>query len=81
MTLHPAPARAVAEGNVQVFAVSAATTISEMLMAGPAPIEDVDQFAREQLKDPDVMEIIRYLDSGELPAGDAKARKLVAQAF
>lgn len=53
---------------MQVFAVSASTTISELLEAEPAPMEDVDSFAREQLKDPDVLEMIRYLDVSELPA-------------
>ena len=77
----PAPESAIGEGDVQVFAVTASTTIPELLEAAPTPIEDVDYFAREQLKDPDVLELIRYLDSGELPAGDTKARKLVAQAF
>ena len=44
-------------------------------------MEDVNYFAKEQLKDPDILEMIRYLDCGELLTGDSKARKLVAQVF
>ena len=45
-------------------------------------MEDVNYFAREQLKDPDILEMTRCLDCGELPSGDLKACKLlVAQVF
>lgn len=76
--VNPAPAVAVAEGEVQVSAV---TTMPELLAAKPLPAGDVDYFAREQLKDPEVLAMIRYLDAGELPVDDTKARKLVAQAY
>ncbi len=74
----PSPAQPIAEGDVQVFAVSSETTMSELLSADPLPVDDVDHFAREQLKDPDVLAMIQYLDSGTLPEDDSKARKLVA---
>ena len=77
----PAPAVAIAEGDVQVCNVTATTTLSELLDAEPHPIGDADYFAREQLEDPEVLMLIRYLDTGELPEDSTKARKLVAQAF
>jgi hypothetical protein len=59
---------AVAEGELQVSVV---TIVSA---AKPLPTGDLDYFAREQMKD---LEVIRYLDVGELPADDSRAHKLL----
>ena len=80
-SVDPAPAVAVAEGDIQVCAVSAATVVPELLTAVPVPIEDAGYFAEEQRKDPEVLELMRYLEKDELPTDNTKARKLVAQAY
>ena len=61
--------------------MSTETTISQLLVANPLLINDVHHFANEQLKDPEALVIIRYLDSGTLPDDDGNARNLVALLF
>ena len=68
----------IAVGDVQVYSVSTGSTISELLASDPLPIDDVDHFAREQLKDTDVTMMTRNL---ELPEDATIAWKVVAQAF
>ncbi len=46
---------------MQVCTVLTATTVSELLAAGPLPIDDMDHFAKEQLKDPEVLALTKYL--------------------
>ena len=41
-----APESAVGEGDMQVFAVTASTTIPELLHATPSPMEDVNYYAQ-----------------------------------
>ena len=54
------------------------TEIPALLAQSPvsAPNED---FASEQRKDPELVQLITYLERGELPADDKKARQMVLQ--
>ena len=59
----------------------AGTTISQLLATDPLPINDIDHFVKKQLKDPEILAIIRYIDACTLPKDGGNARKLVAQSF
>ena len=49
-----------------MFQVSTDVTMSRLVAADPLPIDDPDHFAKEQLKNPEVLGMTRYLDSGVL---------------
>ena len=57
----------VAEGEMQVCAVTSQTNIESLLQMEPGAITSFD-FSQEQQKNPLVLEIICYLETGEVPA-------------
>ena len=78
-----APAEGIAEGEIQVAAVSAqeshsvADDLASLLRCDPAP-ENTSAPA-EQKKDLQLAELIDYLEHGSLPDNPQKARKVAAQ--
>lgn len=54
-------------------------TITDLLTFGSQPPVDVDYFAREQLKDLEVLAMVKFLDRGCLPTEEAEARKIASQ--
>ena len=81
-----APAEGIAEGEVQVAEVSAqeshsvADDLASLLRSDPA-LENTSapDYAAEQKKDPQLAELIDYLEHGSLPDNPQKARKVAAQ--
>ena len=62
-----APDKGVAEQEVQVATVQTETTnIQSLLQSTPLPYNQ-QSFALEQQKDPEVLEIVMFLEKGELP--------------
>ena len=74
----PAPKEGVAEGEIQVCAVSSETDIESLLRMDPETVMSID-FSREQKKDPQVCEIICFLENGEIPTEEKRAKKVVLQ--
>ena len=52
--------------------------IPALLVKPPATEQNYD-FAIEQRRDPELVELITYLEQGELPADDQKARRIILQ--
>ena len=82
----PAPA-GVAQGDVQVCAVSAVNTLSErddtvdaLLQADPEQRTDRESYDEEQQKDDSIRVLVNYLDGKVLPEYSQSARKVVLQA-
>ena len=68
------------ESEIQVSSVDATTDIPTLLMVeAPDCITGQDYLGREQWKDPNLSEIIVFLEKGELPKNDSRARKLSLQ--
>ena len=63
----PAQLEGLAEGEDQVNAIRGDETISELLTADPMSNRPPDDFGREQLRDPDLKDLMTYLRDGVLP--------------
>ena len=78
----PAPKEGIAQTDVQVSLVdSAEVSVETLLQAEPelSPLAGVDSLPQEQRKDPALLEIIQFLESGVLPADEGRARKIALQ--
>ena len=78
----PAPKEGIAQTDVQVSLVdSAEVSVETLLQAEPelSPLAGVDSMPQEQRKDPALLEIIQFLESGVLPADEGRARKIALQ--
>ena len=62
----------------KVCAVSSETDIESLLRMDPETVMPID-FSREQKKDPQVCEIICFLENGEIPTEEKRAKKVVLQ--
>ena len=74
------PTEGLAESETQVATISSLpkSTIQEVLQSDPvegAP----DDLLEAQRKDPEVLEMLNYLEHGELPANDKDAHRIVMQ--
>ena len=74
----------IGEGEIQVAAIKTVTDtkdsdITSLLRSDPQPIQ-AESFASEQRKDPQVRDIIRYLEEEELPLEQNRARKIAISA-
>ena len=83
----PAPAEGVAQGDVQVCAVSAVNTLSErddtvdaLLLADPEQRTDRESYAEEQRKDDSIRVLVNYLEGKVLPEDSQSARKVALKA-
>ena len=74
----PAPLEGVAEGELQICAITSDTDIEVLLKADPTAYIPIN-FRDEQLKDSRLYEIIHFLETDELPSNTARARKLATQ--
>ena len=54
------------------------TGLTTLLSQPPAAVSNQD-FATEQRKDPELVELITFLERGELPADDRRARRIILQ--
>ena len=54
--------------------------IEQLLQAQPVTVNGSFDLAAEQLKDPDLFQLIQYMKSETLPADENKAKKVAAQA-
>ena len=59
-------------------AVGNATGLTTLLSQSPAAVSNQD-FVTEQRKDPELVELISFLERGELPADDRRAHRIVLQ--
>lgn len=78
----PAPREGIAQTDVQVAAVATSEVSAEaLLQAEPnfSALSAVNPFHEEQRKDSSIMEIIRFLEQGELPPEEGRARKIALQ--
>lgn len=79
----PAPSEGIGEEEVQVAAITALENteidIDALLSSDPCPVIS-ESFASEQRKDPQVQEIIHFLEREELPLEPKRARKIALQA-
>jgi hypothetical protein len=76
----PAPLEGIAEGEAQVNAIRGGETISELLTAHPTSNRPPDDFGQEQLRDPNLKDLMTYLSDGVLPTEETTAKKVLAQA-
>lgn len=78
----PAPKEGIAQTDVQVSHVdSSEVSTDALLQAEPErnPLSGVDSLPQEQRKDPALLEIIQFLESGMLPSVEGQARKIALQ--
>ena len=54
-------------------------TVEGLLLYQPAQLSEDTSFAEEQRKDPLIAEVITFLETGELPQEDKKARRIALQ--
>ena len=54
-------------------------TIEDLLVRPPGPTTVTISFAEEQRRDPEVAEIIKFLETGELPLEEKRARVIALQ--
>ena len=74
---HPPPTVGIAEGEVQVAAVTT-ENIPSLLRVDPVTVEQ-SGYSEQQQKDPELRVMIQFLDEGKLPEDLGHARKLVIQ--
>ena len=76
----PAPKEGIGENELQVAILSSVpiTSTNVLLQAEPL-VGTPTSFREEQWKDPQLREIIHFLDTDELPADDKQARKIAVQ--
>ena len=77
----PAPAEGVAEGEIQLCAVTNETNIQSFLRMDPETTTPriYTNFSQEQKKDPQLCETICFLTSGKVPADEKLAKKVIIQ--
>lgn len=78
----PAPIEGIAQTDVQVSVVdSSDVSIESLLRVEPAPhpLAGANSLPQEQRKDPVLLEIINFLEKGELPSDEGRARKIALQ--
>ena len=74
------PSHGVAEGEVQVAAISTSEDFTSLLQLGPASsIQNQKDYSVEQLKDPSLKEVMELLGKGKLPDNPDQAVKVMAQ--
>ena len=74
-----APERGIAQGDTQVAQVTSFKKVSDLLRVDPVAMGNKEGYGTEQLKDPQLREIIEFLNKGTLPASDTRARKIAVQ--
>ena len=74
----PAPVEGPGQNEAQVSAVSSDENIESLLDSEPPEIVP-DSFRNEQQKDEQLREIIQFLETGELPHDETRARKIALQ--
>ena len=72
--------RTIQQVEDQVAAIQTESTLIELLVSQPQQVQEYD-FREEQKKDPLVVQMIRFLEEGELPQEEKQARKLALQAL
>ena len=78
----PAPREGIGQTDVQVAAVATSEVSTETLLQAEPEFSNLaggNPFHEEQRKDARVMEIIKFLEQGELPQDEGRARKLALQ--
>ena len=74
------PDEGVAEQEVQVATIQTEqSTIQSLLQSAPLSYSQ-QSLAPEQQKDPEVLEIVMFLEKGELPLDEKRARRIALQA-
>ena len=75
------PSEGLAESETQVATISSLprSTMQEVLQSDPVDEGTPDELLEAQRKDPEVLEMLNYLEHGELPANDKDARRTVMQ--
>ena len=77
--LSPAPETGIGEDEFQVAMIQSSSkdaTISELLQKGGI-LTQADSFSAEQRRDPRLIEIINYVEKGDLPPSPERARQVV----
>ena len=75
----PAPKTGIGESELQVATVaSGEMNICTLLESDPKPSE-LESLGDEQRRDPQVMEIFRFMEAEELPSDSKRARKIATQ--
>ena len=75
----PAPREGIAQTDVQVSVVEVSTESLLKAEPEPHPLAGMNSFSQEQRKDTVVLEIIHFLERGELPSDEGRARKIALQ--
>ena len=73
-----APVEGIGEDEYQIFAIQSElenTTITEFLQRSITAIEP-EGFSTEQCRDPELLDIINYVERGELPTDPEKSRRI-----
>ena len=73
-----APERGIGENEVQVAMISADPSNTPLLQLDPSPVES-ETIVQEQRKDPELLEIIQFLETEELPEDEKRARRIALQ--
>ena len=79
--LQVVPVEGLAEDETQVAAITSLprSTIHEVLQADPVIKGPPNDLLEAQQKDPEVLEMVEYLEHGKLPDNDKEARRIVIQ--
>ena len=79
--LQVVPVEGLAEDETQVAAITSLprSTIHEVLQADPVIEGPPNDLLEAQQKDPEVLEMVEYLEHGKLPDNDKEARRIVIQ--
>ena len=75
----PAPIEGIAQTDVQVSVVDTSDVSIESLLRvepAPHPLAGANSLPQEQRKDPVLLDIIDFLEKGELPSDEGQARKI-----
>ena len=82
----PAPSHGIAQDETQVSALTTTASdtatsqdISALLQSSPTDGDALTNYGSEQMKDPDLRELILYLEHEQLPDDPERSRKLVAK--
>ena len=63
--------------SIQSLPVHSSSTISDLLTSPACSSATVQPFLQEQLRDPDLVSMVQYLEKGELPADPELSRRLI----
>ncbi len=78
-----APQEGIGEAECQVAAISSRSVnvrdISSLLQSELSSPKQTISFLEEQMKDPWLQKLFRYLDDGNLPVDDIEARRVLLQ--